>query len=543
MGKKLLISLLVSSLAFFSGCEQISSLWETDESTPQAKQPDKKQIDQVSPEDSADEEPDQPGDPKIDALLVQAREALDEGQLPEARKILDQLKQSELTSAQQAQLAELVSELKPRASTTAAAHDHKWHEAQLQAAQEHVSKDQFDQAEVLLRELIRYNPTPAQQKQASEISATIARRRLAISRLQEAVTRLASGSRAEVRQAQNQLFEESASAVPLLLAAVADGKPTAIRNAVETLRILRRPDAALPALVNVLAESKHAELWPMVTAEIQQAGVPGGGEKLLSLALDTELPKQRIAALRALSQVVDPPQRTLSALLQMIYADREELPAALDAATSAVTVHGQHDLVSLRGLNLQLDSHQSEQLVTLPDRLLQIVSDKGIAATSARKLAIAIRVIPAEPLPEVKLLAYSAQVSDGPAASVLDGNFATVDPKRMWRHSVNRRGSIVLDLGQQRTVAGVKLWNLNQPGNTQRGWKEVTIFIGETPAEATRPIAQGVVPQAPGAAGESDYGATIPVAFARGRYVRLDAQSLWSKQEYSGLTEVQVLGF
>jgi len=113
----------------------------------------------------------------------------------------------------------------------------------------------------------------------------------------------------------------------------------------------------------------------------------------------------------------------------------------------------------------------------------------------------------------------------------------------MWRYPANKPGSILLDLGATRTVAGVRIWNLNQPGAVHCGWKEAAVYVGSSPTALNDPVAIGQIPQAPGAADAPDYSVTIPVDFRQGRYLRLRAAATWSQGSDSGLTEVQVLGY
>jgi hypothetical protein len=89
---------------------------------------------------------------------------------------------------------------------------------------------------------------------------------------------------------------------------------------------------------------------------------------------------------------------------------------------------------------------------------------------------------------------------------------------------------------------GVRIWNLNEASGAQRGWKDVEIFVSDSPTEADS-IAKGIVPPAPGAADTPDYSTLVPVPFARGRYVRLQAKKLWTTDTHTGLSEIQVLGF
>ncbi len=88
-----------------------------------------------------------------------------------------------------------------------------------------------------------------------------------------------------------------------------------------------------------------------------------------------------------------------------------------------------------------------------------------------------------------------------------------------------------------------KIWNLNESSGGQRGWKDVAVCVGSAPAELVTAAAKGVVPPAPGKKLPADYSITVPVNYARGRYVRLRAESTWSKNSHSGLSEVQILGF
>jgi hypothetical protein len=114
----------------------------------------------------------------------------------------------------------------------------------------------------------------------------------------------------------------------------------------------------------------------------------------------------------------------------------------------------------------------------------------------------------------------------------------------MWRHALDRPGAVVFDLGAERTVTAVRIWNYNAPNAAYRGWKEIEIYVSSSPS-LLDPVAEGIVAMAPGAAAEElpDYSVTIPVPFARGRYVKLQAKSQWRPETVSGLTEVQFFGF
>ena len=364
-------------------------------------------------------------------------------------------------------------------------------------------------------------------------------------RVGEAMRMLASADRSEVLAAQETLFERPQAALPLLQQATRSDDAAVVAGALEMLRRLDSPEKALPIMVDVIARPDRSAHWPDAVREIGLAGASGAGGPLLKLALAADSPEQRSAALDALARVPDPPRETVAALLPLLFTDGPHLEPALIAAARAVSIHGQHDLLSARGLGAELSPESLERLAAIPDRLSHVMADgrDARAALAAKRLAITTRHVSAAPLPDVKVLAFTGQMEDSPAAALLDGVWDTVDPTFLWRYAADRPGSIVLDLGGPRTVVGVRIWNLNEPGGMHRGWKDVAVSAGSTPAELATPLAAGIVPMAPGKADSPDFSTTLPVEFARGRYVRLEARSVWRKDAHAGLSEVQVLGY
>ncbi len=366
--------------------------------------------------------------------------------------------------------------------------------------------------------------------------------------LRAAVQTLAAPNRDEVLAAQERLFAQSAAALPLLQESARAEQPSLVKGTLEMLRRLRQPEATLPIMVGVLERPEQEVSWPDAVREIKLTDSPGAGDPLLELAVSSKLPQQRLAALHALAEVNDPPPESLVALLPTIHADGPELAAALKAACHALTIHGQRDLLTQRGWELELTGDHHEQLAALPDRLAAIMGagssgNNDELVRSATMLALATRQVTAEPIAGIKILAYGGAMADSQVATALDGQWNTVDPKLMWRHPLSEHGSLVLDLGRERTVTGVRIWNLNEKGGGHRGWKEVTVSVGLTAEALSEPAATGIIPQAPGAADQTNFSTTIPVRFVCGRYVRLRADSVWRADGYAGLTEVQVLGF
>ncbi len=419
----------------------------------------------------------------------------------------------------------------------------------LRQTTEGLQRDALDEAQATLAALKKLDVAlSAEQTERLAAAEAELQHGLDLRQLGAAVQMLASADGEKVQRARNRLSENPGAALPLLREAVGDENPLLVKNALETLLVMGPPEDVAAIAVEVLTRAEQAANWPDAIGVIERIAGPGAGEPLLTLALASDNPDQRMAALEALAVSVDPPGRTVVALLPMIAGDGPELAGALVAAGHSVAVHHQHDLVAGRGLEGELTADQWKQLSSLPERLSKIIAadnadPPGPAAAAARGLAMTTRQIPAEPLLGIRIVGYGGQTRDGAAAAVLDGVWNASDRKAMWRHPVDKPASIVLDLGRRRTIAGVRIWNLNEPGGAHRGWKDVAVCVGSTPTELVTPSATGIVPQAPGKPDSPDFSTTIPVDFIPGRYIRLKAESLWRADSHAGLAEVQVLGF
>ncbi|HZL86743.1 MAG TPA: discoidin domain-containing protein [Pirellulaceae bacterium] len=420
----------------------------------------------------------------------------------------------------------------------------KQREEGLAAARKAMDLGRFDEALALTALVTGKNPAPAQQEQAAAIRIEVRRRQEVIKSWQRPIELLASSNRRDVEAAQAELRKDRDAAVSLLAElSQRTGQPALVAAALETLTALDRPQQALPLLVEVLKRDSQRDLWQVAARQIVRIGQGGAGETLLELALSSAPLEQRLAALDTLRQVVDPPPRTLIALLPILYDDSPLLRLGLQAAAHSAAVHGQYDLAAGGGLQPELKGADQELLGKLPARLNALSGGgSGDVALAAQSLAVALRLSMPQPLTQIKVHAVSAELPEGPAAAALDGNWNSTDPKTMWRHPPEQPGMITLDLGQERTVVAVKLWNLNEPGGTSRGWKDVDIQVGKSDTELTS-VARGIVPQAPGMTGSADYGTVISVPVVRCRYVRLQSASLWQAGGTSGLAEIQVLGF
>ena len=484
--------------------------------------------------------------PKIDAakLLETAARRIEGGELEEAQQVLAQLRkaQSELSKTEKERLTELENDREEKRRLLAA----EKRAAELVRARELLDQGQLEAATQAIDNVNRAFPTPEERKATRDLKSTIEEHRRRRREFGIAMKLLGSAKKEEVRSARSRLAQDPEVAIPLLVETTQGDDETLARNALETLRLLNDPARTLPALMAVLSSETRTSLWPVAVTEIQKAGAPGAGLPLLKLALSAKSEPQRLAALSALSAVVDPPSQTLVELLPLIYQDGPALAPALAAVQHAIVIHQQFDLLARRGVEVDLTSEQEQQLDGLAARLSALAEDsaKQEASLAAQTLGVLTRLVVPKPLTDVKVLRATAELPESPASAVLDGVWNSIEPGTMWRHPVekDRKVTLVLDLGTERTVSGIRIWNENEAGGRHRGWKEVDVFISDTPA-SLKSVARGVVPQAPGVADAPDYGCLLSVPCVRGRYIRLECPSQWQPDGIGGISEIQVLGF
>ncbi len=543
-------TLLLAALAALAGCESRQSAFKP---TPPAKKifapPIKARQtvarpvpEPIAPKAAAD------ASDRWQQQIAAAAAALAAGKLEEAQRALADLDglfpAAESPSPEQERQRQNI-ELQIAAARREALD--KQREGSLAAAQQALDLGRFNEALRLAADVVNSSPSPPQQERAAAVRVEVRRRQQVRKKWQPHLQLLASTARRDLESVQAILRKDPDVALPLLgeLSQRTD-QPALAAGALETLALLDRPQQALPLLVDVLKRDSQRELWEVAKRQIVALGQHGAGDSLLQLALADAPVEQRLAALDTLSQVIDPPPETLVALLPMVHGDGPLLRLALKAATHAASIHGQYDLAANRALAGELTPAEDEQLAKLAERLaaLSAASDgsAGDVALAAQSLAVTLRLAMPQPLAVARVQAASADAPEAPAAAAIDGIWNSADLKTMWRHPAEQPGTITLDLGQERTIVCVKVWNFNEPGGVNRGWKEADIDIGKTDSELTR-VARGIVPPAPGAADMPDYGTLISVQCVRGRYVRLQAASLWQPGGPSGLAEIQVLGF
>lgn len=421
----------------------------------------------------------------------------------------------------------------------------------LAKAQQWVASGRLDDAQQAIREVITRAPTDEQRETAQQLTQEIERVRKARRQLKSWLTMLGSAESREVQTAQTQLLQDPDTAVGMILESLrTTANADLASNYLDTLRQIGRSEVVVPVLLDLLRDDQHQALWPLITRDLPQLAGPGAGPALLNLAIQSTDDAQRRAALEALATSAEPPAESLQALTPLLDAVGPIQVAALRVMTRSVVLHGQRDLWAQRGLTDSPRGESVQPIEALPERLQawwkSAPGAEGAAspelAREARRLAAVLGVEPGTPLAGIKVERAEAELPDGPAAAVLDGVWNSVDLKTMWRYSSDKRGSLLLDLGSERIVTGVRIWNWNEAAGGHRGWKEVEVFVSNSPAELN-PVATGVVLPAPGAADTPDYGIHIPIPAVAGKYLRLQAKSNWTIDVHTGLAEVQVLGY
>lgn len=422
--------------------------------------------------------------------------------------------------------------------------------AKLEEAKTLLKDGKYEDARAAVSAVLNLAPTAEQETSAKAIRTEVDARSKAQNEMKRHLQFLASEDAREVAAARIELPRNADVSLPLLVEASADAaKPKLVSRALAILVQLDRPKSSLPAMIAVLKRPEQKENWPDAILAIEQVNKPGAGEPLLELALTAPSAESKIAALTALSKVADTPARTIVALLPLAAEDSPALASVLSAMLQAVVALDQTDLTARRNLDVPLTSDDETRLAALPARVLKLAAGgEGIApevAVQAKTLAVALALLPAEPLKGVKVLRSGSELPESPAVAVLDGVWNTTEPAAMWTYPVTGRGTIMLDLGAERTVTGVRIWNLNTPSAATLGWREVRIMVSSDPSEVRKPRS-GLLPAAPATAPVPDYGVTIPTGFQRGRYVEIRANSLLTTptgEGNSGLAEIQVLGF
>ncbi|MFO0871159.1 MAG: hypothetical protein U0935_19725 [Pirellulales bacterium] len=465
--------------------------------------------------------------------------------LPVLREALSAADQGEDLADFSAALDELTQKL--AAGQAAAAEQAR--AARLDQARQWTAAGRLDDAQQALRDVLTRAPSDEQRETAQTLTQEIERIRKARRQLKSWLSLLASAEMREVQTAQTQLLQDPDTASGMILEALrGTDKPALAAVYLDTLRQIGKSEVVVPVLLELLRDPQQQVLAPLITEYLPQLAGPEAAPALLDLAVQATDEKQRLSALVALATSTPPPASALFRLAPLLDSTPPVQVAVLQVLTRCVVQHGQRDFWAHRGWPAESDEATLASVRKLPEKLqpwLQPAADQAPPAEltrEARRLAAVLQLLPGQPLTGVKVERAEAEMPEGPAAAVLDGVWNSTDLKTMWRYPADKRGSLLFDLGSERIVTGIRIWNWNEPGGVQRGWKEVDVFVSSSPAELA-PVATATVLPAPGVADSPDYGVLIPLPAAVGRYVRIQARSNWTLESHSGLAEVQVVGF
>lgn len=446
----------------------------------------------------------------------------------------------ELTEEQRASLTEVEQSL--TAAREAVRREQR--DVLLAEARATFEKGEWDAALKQIDAVAALAPTETERVTLNELRTTIDKVMKAERRLASWIRMLGSDDGSSVKAAQTQLLEDSETALPLVRQAIRKNDPATTKNALELLRKMKNPEATLPIMISVLENPEQEGNWEVAVKEMLRLQHPGAGPKLLELA-QSQHAQQRQIALSALSSAIDPPADTAMTLLPTTFQDSSDLSAALLAMTHCVLVHHQHDVNAWYGLRETVSDAEGQQIGQLAERLRSLMAlpaENSETIDAARRLAMSLRLVNAEPIPGVQI--FEATPTDPPInpSALLDGVWNSTDLTSMWWNPVNQTGFVVIDLGDTKTVTGVRIWNFNEASGGIRGWKDVEVFVSDSPT-ALEPVSEGMLLPAPGIEAPLDYSQVLGVEFVRGRYVKLVCKSYQSQSTYAGLSEIQVLGY
>jgi len=409
-----------------------------------------------------------------------------------------------------------------------------------------LAQDRWAESLPLLEKIMDRDLSPKNNEQAEKLRGEAFRSQVRHEELVAAVAELGADSDPARRAARQRLWQDPDRAAPLLRAALTQDRPQTVGPALLFLRDLPGPEPLLPPVLAILARPEQSACWPEVMGLLPSIRERGAGPELLRLALETQHADQRHMALQALSRVPDPPRETLTKLLPLLENPGPDLVPALEAATRAILVHHLEDWEGLKGFP-EVDDRTQAQVRALVQRVPGWISaaateeKQAPLAAAARRLAILWRLQPAQPLAGVQLLAASGQIGYRLAQAVLDGVWNSDQGNSMWLHADNAQSWLVLDLGRECTVSGVRIWNYNSANEPHRGWQDAVCWVGSDPGSWNSPV-EFTIPKAPARATPADYGVTINLPLLRGRYLKLQSRRLWDGGGHGGLTEVSVLG-
>ncbi|HEY1066359.1 MAG TPA: discoidin domain-containing protein, partial [Pirellulales bacterium] len=267
------------------------------------------------------------------------------------------------------------------------------------------------------------------------------------------------------------------------------GEPDGPRAArgLDLLRRLREPKAIRQVLQARVAPPSETASSVALAALAAESPAVGAGPVLLQIATVDSSEYRPLGAWSLLAVVPDPPTETFAAVAPELLRDREPLAAQLRAAANAARINRQTDLIGRRNLSA-LTPAQESAISALPARLAELAArkaetpaEKAIVA-AASELSATLGLTESAPLLNLKIMAASVGKEAGPVESLIDGEWGSNEAEKNWRPRSDEANFVVIDLGAERQVDGVRLWNYNVKGQGYEAWKVAEIYVGDDPS-------------------------------------------------------------
>lgn len=461
-------------------------------------------------------------------LLDFIAESLEERDLRRAGNLLIKAEKyrDQLSEVQQKQFAELHRQLQLLEE------GQETPSAQLREAEAYLKLDQLAEAQLALQTLPEIESLPsAQAARALELKDRLAKRLELMEELKQAA--LAEGENA------NRLWQEPSLGIQALAAAWQESPRQQAKFLAQAVHLAQRPEEQ-----RILAQQLQ-RTQPIPAGELPPVSLGPVSRDFLEVALNSAEQAERRVALHWLATIEDPPEETFFALLPMCRGDSPLLAETCLAMDHAAWVHHQRELLAVR--NPEMSAEQRAELKTFRTKLLawatsaELAQQNPAVSSAVKRLAITVGSLQPQPLANISVFAVSGEDPNHPAEAVLDGKWPDKDePTTQWYSPIDRPTWIVLDLGSEQPVCGVRIWNYCHNHDWGRGFQDVYVTVSENPSDFQK-HARGFVPKGTYENTRQDFSTRIDFPLRTGRFVILRCGRSWHQAHRAGLAEVQVL--
>jgi hypothetical protein len=302
-------------------------------------------------------------------------------------------------------------------------------------------------------------------------------------------------------------------------------------------------------LLRYLSTEQNEAIWGLAAKQFQYIQGERSTKEVLKLAQEAVPLKQRVAAQQVILTKKSFEKKDFVGFLPKLIKDSDELSSALRASRHILFHTNQTDTLKLSEA-IESTGSKDISLMMIKEFVLKVlngdtktlsgteaeITDKKIAAT---EFAVTLGWHEPELIP-YKVYAYPGSVSGASITALNDGKWGQ-KLEENWMHRGANGGWVILDLGETKTVAQLKIWNLSYANHTYGGMKEIDIYVDDQP-EPFQPIAHGMIPEAPKTT-DVDFSTIINLPFKRGRFVKIKATAAYNTGDETGLSELQVLGW